>query len=135
MNKILYSLCILCILCMQWFCMVCMSSALPVHHGNSSASLFVQHIYPSSLGVILKFLRIINSPDSSSSIPVELNLSVAVNGSNALPAVNRLHEQSFLLLVDAFRLFTSSVNHAEVSSSPLAETISGFWQLHCDVQQ
>jgi hypothetical protein len=62
-------------------------------------------------------------------------LSVAVNGSNALPAVNRLHEQSFLLLADAFRLFTSSVNHTKVSSSPLAETISGFWQLHCDVQQ
>jgi hypothetical protein len=71
-----------------------MSSALPVHHGNSSASLFVQHICPSSLGVILKFLRMINSIDSSSSILVELNFSVVVNGSNSLLDVNCLYVQS-----------------------------------------
>jgi hypothetical protein len=46
-------------------------------------------------------------------------------------AVNRLHEH----LHPSQRLFTSSVSHPEVSSSPLAEPISGFWQLHCIVLQ
>jgi hypothetical protein len=60
-STFLYSLCILCILCMQWFCILCMSSALPLHHGNSSASLFVKPICPSSLGVMIKFLHITGS--------------------------------------------------------------------------
>jgi hypothetical protein len=37
----LYALCILCMLCVSWFCILYMSSALPIHHGNSSASLAV----------------------------------------------------------------------------------------------
>jgi hypothetical protein len=57
----LYSLCILCMPYVKWFCMLCMSSALPVHHGNSSASLFVNHMCPSSLGVIIKLLHITSS--------------------------------------------------------------------------
>jgi hypothetical protein len=60
-STFLYSLCILCMLSMQWFCILCMSSALPFHHGNSSASLFVKPICPSSLGVMIKFLRITSS--------------------------------------------------------------------------
>jgi hypothetical protein len=90
--------CILCMPCVQWFCMLCMSSALPVHHGSSSASLFVNPMCPSSLGFMIKLLHITNNYDSSSSVTVELNYSVAVTGSNAHPAVNRLHEQSVFYL-------------------------------------
>jgi hypothetical protein len=41
----------------------------------------------------------------------------------------------FIPLEDSQRLFTFSVNHPQVSSSPLAETISGFWQLYYVVLQ
>ena len=77
-STFLYSLCILCILYMQWFFIHCMLSALPLHHRNSSASLFVKAICPSSLGVMIKFLHITGNWDSSSSVAVDLNLSVVV---------------------------------------------------------
>jgi hypothetical protein len=38
-----------------------MSSALPDHHGNSSASLAVKPMRPSSLGVMLRFLSLSHS--------------------------------------------------------------------------
>jgi hypothetical protein len=41
----------------------------------------------------------------------------------------------FIPLEYSQRLFTFSVNHPQVSSSPLAETISGFWQLYYVVLQ
>jgi hypothetical protein len=41
----------------------------------------------------------------------------------------------FIPLEDSQRLFTFSVNHPPVSSSPLAETISGFWQSYYVVLQ
>jgi hypothetical protein len=44
------------------------SSALPHHHANSSASLAVKCMRPSSLGVISRFLHLSNSRDSSSSL-------------------------------------------------------------------
>ena len=46
-------------------------------------------------------------------------------------AVNRLHEH----LHPSQRLFTSSVSHPVVSSSPLTEPINSFWQLQCIVLQ
>jgi hypothetical protein len=45
-----------------------MSSALPDHHCNSSASLEVKPMHPSLLGVMSRFLRLSNSRDSSSSL-------------------------------------------------------------------
>jgi hypothetical protein len=45
-----------------------MSSALPDHHCNSSSSLAVKPMRPSSLGVMPRFLRLSNSRDSSSSL-------------------------------------------------------------------
>jgi hypothetical protein len=44
------------------------SSALPHHHANSSASLAVKRMRPSSLGVISRFLHLSSSRDSSSSL-------------------------------------------------------------------
>jgi len=44
------------------------SSALPHHHANSSASLVVQCMRPSSLGVISRFLCLSSSQDSLSSL-------------------------------------------------------------------
>jgi hypothetical protein len=58
---ILIPLCILCLISMLWFSILCMSSALPHHHGNSSTSLFVKLICPSSLCVMIKFLHITGS--------------------------------------------------------------------------
>jgi hypothetical protein len=40
----------------------------------------------------------------------------------------------FVQLADPLRLFTFSVNHTGVSSSPLVETINGFKQLHYEDQ-
>jgi hypothetical protein len=45
-----------------------MSSALPDHHCNSSASLAVKPMHPSSLGVMPRFLSLSSSRDSSSSL-------------------------------------------------------------------
>jgi hypothetical protein len=45
-----------------------MSSALPDHHCNSSASLAVKPMRPSSLGVMPRFLHLSSSRDSSSSL-------------------------------------------------------------------
>jgi hypothetical protein len=45
-----------------------MSSALPDHHCNSSASLAVKPMHPSSLGVMPRFLHLSSSRDSSSSL-------------------------------------------------------------------
>jgi hypothetical protein len=45
-----------------------MSSALPNHHCNSSASLAVKPMHPSSLGVMPRFLSLSSSRDSSSSL-------------------------------------------------------------------
>jgi hypothetical protein len=45
-----------------------MSSPLPDHHGNSSASLVVIPMCSSSLGVMLRFLSLSSSQDSSSSL-------------------------------------------------------------------
>jgi hypothetical protein len=45
-----------------------MSSALPDHHCNSSASLVVKPMRPSSLGVMPRFLSLSSSQDSSSSL-------------------------------------------------------------------
>jgi hypothetical protein len=45
-----------------------MSSALPDHHYNSSASLVCKATHPSSLGVMPRFLSLSNSQDSSSSL-------------------------------------------------------------------
>jgi hypothetical protein len=45
-----------------------MSSALPDHHCNSSASLVVNPMHRSSLGVMPRFLRLSSSRDSSSSL-------------------------------------------------------------------
>jgi hypothetical protein len=72
-----------------------MSSALPDHHCNSSASLAVKPMRPSSLGVMPRFLSLSNSRDSSVfSVTVELIPSIAVPGSNCLTFVNSLYEQS-----------------------------------------
>jgi hypothetical protein len=110
----------LCILSMQRLCILCMSNALSIHHGSSSTSMFIHAIYPSSLGVIIRFLRLTISWDSSSSVTVELNYSIAVTSCQSPPWT------VFVLLADPLKLFTFSINHVEVSSSPLAETISGF---------
>jgi hypothetical protein len=45
-----------------------MSSALPDHHCNSSSSLAVKPMRPSSLGVMLRFLHLSSSRDSLSSL-------------------------------------------------------------------
>jgi hypothetical protein len=42
------------------------SNSLPHHHANSSASLAVKCMRPSSLGVISRFLRLSSSRDTSS---------------------------------------------------------------------
>jgi hypothetical protein len=64
---------------------------------------------------------------------VELILSASVTNFNAHPLVspskNRLHS-----LEEAWRPFSSSGDHTEVSSNPLAETINGFQQLDCEEQ-
>jgi hypothetical protein len=87
---------------------------------------------PASLYVILRFLSLSGSLRLFIfSVTVELTFSISVTGLNAHQSVNRLHEH----LHPSQRLFTSSVSHLEVFSSPLAETISGFWQLHCIVLQ
>jgi hypothetical protein len=66
------------------------SSAFPDHHCNSSASLAVKPMHPSSLGVMSKFLSLSSSRESSSSLsqsisfpllqfqdPTVLHLSIA----------------------------------------------------------
>jgi hypothetical protein len=45
-----------------------MSSALPDHHCNSSTSLAVKPMHPSSLGVMSRFLHLSSSRDSLSSL-------------------------------------------------------------------
>jgi hypothetical protein len=45
-----------------------MSSALPDHHCNSSSSLAIKPMRPSSLGVMSRFLHLSSSRDSSSSL-------------------------------------------------------------------
>jgi hypothetical protein len=45
-----------------------MLSALPDHHCNSSASLAVKPMHPSSLGIMPRFLSLSNSQDSLSSL-------------------------------------------------------------------
>ena len=45
-----------------------MLSSLPDHHCNSSTSLVVKPMHPSSLGVMPRFLSLSNSWDSSSSL-------------------------------------------------------------------
>jgi hypothetical protein len=45
-----------------------MSSTLPDHHCSSSAFLAVQPMRPTSLGVMLRFLNLSSSRDSSSSL-------------------------------------------------------------------
>ena len=77
-----------------------MSSALPDHHDNSSASLVVKPMHPSSLGVMPRFLSLSNSQDSPSSLsqsssftllqfqaPTFLHLSIA--SMNSLHATGR----------------------------------------------
>jgi hypothetical protein len=62
-----YSLCTHSIVYTQCFFIFFMSSALPVHHSNSSASLAVKHMCPASLGVRLIFICLCSRWDSSSS--------------------------------------------------------------------
>jgi hypothetical protein len=85
-----------------------MSSALPDHHCNSSASLAVKPMRPSSLGVMPRFLSLSSSRDSSSSLsqsssfpllqfqaPTVLHLSIA--SMNSLHATGRCLETLHLL--------------------------------------
>jgi hypothetical protein len=69
------------------------------------------------------------------SVTVELILLCFQLQASMLIQLSIASTNIFIPLEDSQRLFTSSVNHPEVSSSPLAETISGFWQLHCVVLQ
>jgi hypothetical protein len=80
-----------------------MSSALPDHHRNSSTSLAVKPMSPSSLGIVPRFLSLSSSQDSSSSLsqsssfpllqfqaPTVLHLSIA--SMNSLHATGRCLE-------------------------------------------
>jgi hypothetical protein len=85
-----------------------MSSALPDHHCNSSDSLAVKPMCPSSLGVMPRFLSLSSSQDSSSSLsqlssfpllqfqaPTVLHLSIA--SMNSLHATGKCLETLHLL--------------------------------------
>jgi hypothetical protein len=85
-----------------------MLSALPDHHCNSSSSLAVKPMHPSSLGVMTRFLSLSSSRDSSSSLsqlssfpllqfqsPTVLHLSIA--SMNSLHATGRCLETLCLL--------------------------------------
>jgi hypothetical protein len=85
-----------------------MSSALPDHHCNSSASLAVKPMRPSSLGVMPRFLSLSSSRDSSSSLsqsssfpllqfqaPTVFHLSIA--SMNSLHSTGRCLETLHLL--------------------------------------
>jgi hypothetical protein len=85
-----------------------MSSALPDHHCNSSASLAVKPMHPSSLGVMPRFLSLSSSRDFSSSLsqsssfpllqfqaPTVLHLSIA--SMNSLHAIGRCLKTLHLL--------------------------------------
>jgi hypothetical protein len=96
-----------------------MSSALPDHHCNSSASLVVKPMRPSSLGVMSRFLSLSSSRDSSSSLsqsssfpllqfqaPTVLHLSIS--SMNNLHATGRCLETLHLLWRSPSSLFESS---------------------------
>jgi hypothetical protein len=85
-----------------------MSSALPDHHRNSSTSLAVKPMRPSSLGVMSRFLSLSSSRDSSSSLsqsssfpllqfqaPTVLHMSIA--STNSLHATRRCLKTLHLL--------------------------------------
>jgi hypothetical protein len=85
-----------------------MSSALPDHHFNSSASLAVKPMHPSSLGVMPRFLSLSSSRDSLSSLsqsrsfpllqfqdPTVLHLAIA--SMSSLHATGRCLETLHLL--------------------------------------
>jgi hypothetical protein len=62
-------------------------SALSDHHCDSSASLFIYHLFSITICCLSGSLRLFVF-----SVIVELTFSVLVTGLNAHPAVNRLHE-------------------------------------------
>jgi hypothetical protein len=103
----------------QCFCMLFMSSALPVHHCNSSASLAVKPMCPSSLGVMLRFLSLSNSQDSLSSLSqssssslLQLQASTLIHlsiaSTNSLHSTGRFLETLQLLWQSHRSLFESS---------------------------
>jgi hypothetical protein len=98
--------------CAQCFCMLLMSSALPDHYYNSSASLVVKPMRPSSLGVMLRFLRLSSSRDSSSSLLQSSSTS--------------------LLQLQASTLFHLSIASMTSlhSTGRFLETLQLLWQLH-----
>jgi hypothetical protein len=102
------------------------SSALPDHHRNSSTSLVVPTMRPTSLGVLLRFLNLSGQLRLFIfSGTVELILYFLVTDFNAHPPINP-SKNRLPSLDEAWRLFISSGDHTEVSSNSLAETINGF---------
>jgi len=135
---------LLCILCMQYspfLCMLIPSQSLPPLEcsGWSSSYLFIfTGSFPTcstSLDVMLRFLSLSGSWDSSSSLwqsssPSLFQLQASMPIQLSIPSKNSLPS-----LEEAWRLFISSNDHTEVSSNSLADVINGFWQFHCVVHQ
>jgi hypothetical protein len=114
-----------------------MSSALPDHHCNSSTSLVVKPMRPSSLGVMPRFLSLSSSRDSSSSLsqsssfpllqfqaPAVLHLSIT--SMDSLHATGRCLETLHLLWRSPWSLFESSGRNCQ---SFLAVTLWTYWAL------
>jgi hypothetical protein len=89
-----------------------MLSALPDHHCNSSSSLAVKPMFPSSMGVIPRFLHLSNSRDSSFSLLQSSSTS--------------------LLQLQASNLFHLSIAsmHSLHSTRRCLETLQFLWQSH-----
>jgi hypothetical protein len=107
-----YSLCTHFTVYAQCFCILFMSSALPVHHRNSSASLAIKPTRPTSLGVTLRFLSLSGRCDSSSSL-----------------AQSRL---TSLLQSQASTLFQLSITSmaSPHSTGRFLQTLPLLWKLH-----
>ena len=89
-----------------------MLSALPNHHYNSSASLAVKPMRPSSLGVMPRVLRLSSNQDSSSSLLQSSSTSL-------------LQLQASML----FHLSIASMTSIH-STGRFLETLQLFWQSH-----